>query len=159
MGTMEEALLQGHGPEMETVVVAATEPNSTSVWVSSLVASYLSCRSGDELADGGHMIVPSTGQVMGLMSSTSFAPSSANDRPGNAHMTPLTWQKVKIITMNRSGTRLNMEETFYRVSVEGNLYRLTRPTPRESMSGAKRLWAELLHNYMSLCEKVGDAAL
>ncbi len=64
MGSMEEALLQDHGPEMETVGAGATEPSSTGTWVRSLVAACLSCRAGDELADGGHMIVPSIGQVM-----------------------------------------------------------------------------------------------
>lgn len=64
MGTMEEALPQDHGSEMEVTVMAATETGSTGVWFRSLVAACLSCRSGDELTDGGHMIVPSIGQVM-----------------------------------------------------------------------------------------------
>lgn len=64
IGTREDALLQDHGPEMETTVTAGTEPSRIGVWLKSLVAACLSCRSGDELADGGHMIVPSIGQVM-----------------------------------------------------------------------------------------------
>lgn len=64
MGTMEEALLQDHGPAMETVVMTVTEPISIGVWSRSLVATCLCCRAGDELADGGHIIVPSIGQVM-----------------------------------------------------------------------------------------------
>ncbi len=64
IGTMEEALLQDQGPEIETMVTATTEPSGTGVWFRSLVASCLSCRSGDEPADGGHMIVPSIGQAM-----------------------------------------------------------------------------------------------
>lgn len=64
MGTMEEALLQDHGPAMETVVMTVTEPIITGAWVRSLVVACLSCRVGDELADGGHIIVPSIRQVM-----------------------------------------------------------------------------------------------
>ncbi|MBX3325446.1 MAG: hypothetical protein U0223_10620 [Nitrospira sp.] len=64
MGTMEEALLQDHGLEMETAMTTAVEPIDTGVLSRSLVVACLSCRAGDELADGGHMIVPSIGQVM-----------------------------------------------------------------------------------------------
>ena len=67
MGTMEEALFPDHDPEMETAVTsatAATEPNSIGVWFRSPVSTCLSCRSGDELADGGHMSVPSIRQGM-----------------------------------------------------------------------------------------------
>ena len=64
MGTMEEALPQDHGSEMEVTVTVATETGSTGVWLRSLAAGCLRCRSGDELAEGGHMIVPSIGQVM-----------------------------------------------------------------------------------------------
>lgn len=102
MGTMEEALLQDHSPVMETAVTVATEPSRTGVWFRSLVASCLSCRSGDELADGGHMIVQSIGQVMRLMSSASFATSSANVRSGTAHIGPMIWQKAKTRTVKRT---------------------------------------------------------
>lgn len=64
MGTMEESLLQGHGPEMETVGAGTTESSSTGVWFRLVVSTCLSCRAGDGLADGGHIIVPSIGQVM-----------------------------------------------------------------------------------------------
>lgn len=67
MGTMEEALFQDHGREMKTAVTGATattEPNSIGVWFRSPASACLSCRSGDELADGGHMNVPSIRQVM-----------------------------------------------------------------------------------------------
>lgn len=64
MGTMEEALLQDHGPTMETVVMTVTEPISTGVWFRLVVSTCLSCRAGDDLADGGHITVPSIGQVM-----------------------------------------------------------------------------------------------
>lgn len=64
MGTMEEALLQDHGSEMETAITASVGPDSISVWLRSLAAGCLRCRSGDEVADGGHIIVPSIGQVM-----------------------------------------------------------------------------------------------
>jgi hypothetical protein len=52
-----------------------------------------SWRSGDEVIDGGHMIVPSIGQA--IRSSTKVAVSSATDRPGKVHIDPNTWQKVK----------------------------------------------------------------
>jgi hypothetical protein len=45
-------------------------------------------RSGDEVIDGGHMIVPSIGQAM--LSSTKMAVSSATDRSGKAHIIPTT---------------------------------------------------------------------
>ncbi len=90
MGTMEEALLQDHGSEIEVTVTAATKTGSTGVWFRSLVTTCLSCRSGDELTDGGHMMVPSMGQAIYLISSASFATSSTNDRSGTVHMVPLT---------------------------------------------------------------------
>lgn len=95
MGTMEEALLQDHGTEMEIAVMVATEPSSTGVWSKSLASACLSCRSGDDMADGGHMIVPSIGHSMPLMSSANCAPSFDTDRFGSAHMVPMTWQRAK----------------------------------------------------------------
>lgn len=61
---MEEARLQDHDLEMETAMTTAVAPIDTGVLSRSLVIAYLSCRVGDELTDGGHMIVPSIGQVM-----------------------------------------------------------------------------------------------
>ncbi|MBS0154661.1 MAG: hypothetical protein JSS38_08720 [Nitrospira sp.] len=45
-------------------MTTAVAPIDTGVLSRSLVIAYLSCRVGDELTDGGHMIVPSIGQVM-----------------------------------------------------------------------------------------------
>ncbi len=64
MGTMEEARLQDHDLEMETTMTTAVAPIDTGILFRSLVIACLSCRAGDELTDGGHMIVPSIGQVM-----------------------------------------------------------------------------------------------
>lgn len=48
----------------------------------------LTWRSGDEVIDGGHMIVPSMGQAM--CSSTMVVASSAIDRSGKVHIDPIT---------------------------------------------------------------------
>ena len=48
----------------------------------------LSWRSGDEVSNGGHMIVPSMGQAM--CSSTIVVTSSAIDRSGKVHIDPIT---------------------------------------------------------------------
>lgn len=45
-------------------------------------------RSGDEVADGGHMVVPSIGQV--ITSSTSADSSSAAEISGKTHIAPIT---------------------------------------------------------------------
>lgn len=89
IGTISEAEPQHHGTEVGKAVTVATGPNSTGVWFRSMATKSLSCRSGDDTADCGHMLVPSIGQAISLMSSASCAPSFANDRSGNAHMTPM----------------------------------------------------------------------
>ncbi len=48
----------------------------------------LSWRSGDEMIDGGHMIVPSMGQAM--RSSTMVVAASAIDRSDMVHIDPIT---------------------------------------------------------------------
>ncbi|GAB1723794.1 MAG: hypothetical protein NTNFB01_26900 [Nitrospira sp.] len=48
----------------------------------------LSWRSGDEVSDGGHMIVPSMGQAM--CSSTKVVVSPAIDRSGKVHIERIT---------------------------------------------------------------------
>lgn len=58
-----------------------------------MAAPFFTWRSGDDVADGGHMLVPSMGQA--IPSSTSSVAPSAIERSGNAHTTPITWHKVK----------------------------------------------------------------
>ncbi len=64
MGTSSEAELQDQGSEAGNAVTAETEPNRTGVWFRSMVPDCLNCRSGDDTADDGHMIVPSMGQAI-----------------------------------------------------------------------------------------------
>jgi len=89
MGTSSEAELQRHGTQMGKTVRAATGPNSTGVWIKSTASECLSCRSGDDMADGGHMIVPSIGQVMWIISTANCASSVAIDTSGTVHIVPM----------------------------------------------------------------------
>jgi len=57
---------------------------------------FLAWRSGDDVADGGHMAFPSIGQAMS--SSTNSVAPSATERSGNAHIAPITWQKANTST-------------------------------------------------------------
>jgi len=58
-----------------------------------MLALFFTWRIGDEVADGGHIIVTSIGQV--IPSSTKMAVSSATERSGNGQTVPITWHKVK----------------------------------------------------------------
>lgn len=86
MGTNSEAELQDKDSNVEETVDAVTGLSSTAIGFTSMVASCLSCRSGDDTADGGHMRVPSIGQALWFISSASRAASSAKDRSGTAHI-------------------------------------------------------------------------
>ena len=102
MGTMEDALLRDHGPQMEAAVTVATDLSGTGVWFRSVVASCLSCRSGDAVADGGHIIVLSIWQDMSFMSAASCTFSLTIGRSGNTHMVPVIWQKANNNTKTTS---------------------------------------------------------
>jgi hypothetical protein len=58
-----------------------------------MAAPFFTWRSGDDVADGGHMLVPSMGQS--IPSPTSSAAPSIDERSGDIHIIPITWHKVK----------------------------------------------------------------
>ena len=88
MGTNSEAELQDEDSNVEETVDAVTGLSSAAFGFTSMVASCLSCRSGDDTADGGHMRVPSMGQAIWFISSTNCAASSANHRSSTVHIVP-----------------------------------------------------------------------
>lgn len=67
MGTMEKTLLHDHSVGMGTVPRIAIVFTRSGAWSKSIAAACLSCRSGHDVADGGHMIVPSIGQAISVM--------------------------------------------------------------------------------------------
>ncbi len=46
------------------------------------------------MSEDGHMMVPSIGQAMWLISSASRAVSSANDKSCTVHIDPTIWQRA-----------------------------------------------------------------
>jgi hypothetical protein len=53
-----------------------------------MVSPIFIWRSGEEVSDGGHLIVPSIGQTM--LSSTNVTASVVIERSGKAHIVPTT---------------------------------------------------------------------
>ena len=90
MGTNSEAEHQDENSKVEETVDAVTGLSSAAFGFTSMVASCLSCRSGDDTADGGHMRVPSMGQAIWFISSANCVASPANDRSGTVHIVPMT---------------------------------------------------------------------
>lgn len=95
-GAREKSLLQDHcgsadkfGETLKTLGIA-------DLWSASVDKPFFAWRSGDDVADGGHMAFPSIGQAMS--SSTNSVASSATKRSGNAHIAPITWQKANTST-------------------------------------------------------------
>ncbi len=88
-GTIEQTCLQeqcvgagksvGTAAELSKIVAGATS-------ITTMLC--LSWRSGDEVSNGGHMVVPSMGQAM--CSSTMAAASSVIDRSDKVHIDPIT---------------------------------------------------------------------
>lgn len=89
MGTNPDAELQHEDSNVEETVDAVTGLRSAAIGFTSMVASCLSCRSGDDTADGGHMRVPSMGQALWFISSANCVASPANDRSGTVHIVPM----------------------------------------------------------------------
>ena len=95
-GTRKKSLLQDHcrsADEFEAMLMTLGTANVSSA---SVATPFFTWRSGDDVADGGHMAVPSIGQA--ISSSTSSIAPSATERSGNAHITPITWQKANTST-------------------------------------------------------------
>lgn len=94
MGTRENTLLHDHMIDGRGQA-GGTAPGLSRIGASSTstASSLLTSRSRDDVAEGGHMIVPSIGQRAEASDKT--ACSAANMRSGTAHMIPITWQKVK----------------------------------------------------------------
>ena len=86
---MEQTLLQEHCVETDKPVSPSPGLSNIVAGVTSLTTALcLIWRSGDEVMDGGHMIVPSIGQA--LCSSTKVVTSSAIDRSDKVHIEPIT---------------------------------------------------------------------
>jgi hypothetical protein len=64
-----------------------------------MATPFFTWRSGDDVAEGGHMLVPSMGQA--IPSSTSSVAPAATERSGNAHTAPITWHNVKKSTREK----------------------------------------------------------
>ncbi|TKS61214.1 MAG: hypothetical protein EWM72_00701 [Nitrospira sp.] len=77
IGTMEYGLLSDHRVWTEKAGSTAPALSMIGPWSRSLAASFFTWRSGDDMADGGHIIVPSIGHVIPVVSSASHATSSA----------------------------------------------------------------------------------
>lgn len=88
MGTIGHALLQDHRVGIKGAETAVAETNTVGAWSLSSVRVYLTWRSGDDVADGGHMIVPSMGQTIPSWDKILSSPAIA--RSGMAHITPMT---------------------------------------------------------------------
>lgn len=87
MGINSEAEVQDENSEVGGTADASTGLSRTGGF-RSVVVACLSCRSGDDTAESGHMMVPSMGQAICFISSVNRAASSANDRSGTVHMVP-----------------------------------------------------------------------
>lgn len=93
-GAMDRTLLQAHGIGMAAADRIAA--GTAGVRSGSMAAACLNWRSGDDVADGGHMIPPSIGQAIPPIASASLTDAAAGDRSGIAHIVPRTWQKTKL---------------------------------------------------------------
>ena len=87
MGINSEAEFQDEDSKVEETVGIVTRLSRTAGF-RSVVVACLSCRSGDDTAETGHMMVPTMGQAICFISSVNRAASSANDRSGTVHMVP-----------------------------------------------------------------------
>ena len=96
-GKMEYGLLRDHRVWTEEAGSTAAGLNMICPWSIAIAAPFFTWRSGDDVADCGHMMVPSIGQVIPAVSSASHAISSATEKSGKAHIDPITGQKVKKI--------------------------------------------------------------
>ncbi|WP_145976243.1 hypothetical protein [Nitrospira moscoviensis] len=85
---MEKALLQDHADGTEGAPWITGRPATIGVRSRSTASPLFIWRSGEEVSDGGHMIVPSIGQTM--LSSTNVTASVAIERSGKAHIVPIT---------------------------------------------------------------------
>jgi hypothetical protein len=95
-GAREKSLRQDHcssTDEFEGILITL---GIADLWSASVDKPFFAWRSGDDIADGGHMVVPSIGQAM--FSSTNSVAPSAIERSGNAHIAPITWQKANTST-------------------------------------------------------------
>lgn len=100
MGTMEKALLQDHGDGPEGAFRTGVGLSTIGAWSISTIPPLFTWRSGEDVSDGGHMIVPSIGHPMPSPTSATASPATA--RPGMAHIVPITWHRIK----NKSSDRL-----------------------------------------------------
>lgn len=87
-GTMETALLHEHRVWTARDVRSVEGLRRSVAQSTSATELCFPWRSGDEVADGGHIVVPSIGQV--ITSSTSAAVSSAREMSGKRHIVPIT---------------------------------------------------------------------
>lgn len=95
-GTSKKSLLQDHCGSADGVCGILITLGTADLWSASAATSFFTWRSGDDVADGGHMVVPSIGQA--ISSSTNSVAPSATERSGNAHIAPITWQKANTST-------------------------------------------------------------
>lgn len=90
IGTMEYGLLPDHRVWSEEAGSTAAEPNMSGPWSIAIAAPFFTWRSGNDVADGGHIIVPAIGQVIPAVSFANHAISSATERSGKTHIVMLT---------------------------------------------------------------------
>lgn len=95
-GAREKSLLQDHCGSADKFGETLITLGIADLWSASVDKPFFAWRSGDDVADGGHMAFPSIGQAMS--SSTNSVAPSATERSGNAHIAPITWQKANTST-------------------------------------------------------------
>lgn len=87
-GTREKSLLQDHCGSTEGFVKILRTLGTADVRSASATVPFFTWRSGDDVAAGGHITVPSIGQNIPF--STSNAAPSVTEKSGNAHIVPVT---------------------------------------------------------------------
>lgn len=87
-GTMEKTLLQDHGVGVIVLLRRLTRLGRMEASSGSRATPDFSCRSGDEMAEGGHIIVASIGHC--IFSSMNIVICRADAASGNTHMVPMT---------------------------------------------------------------------
>ena len=92
----EQSLLQDHCGSVDKIGGTFIALDIVDLWSASVDKPFFAWRSGDDVADGGHMAFPSIGQAM--PSSTNSVVPSAIEISGNAHIAPITWQKANTST-------------------------------------------------------------
>jgi hypothetical protein len=95
-GTRRKSLLQDHCGSADEFGGILITLGTADVWSGPATSPFFIWRSGDDVADGGHMVVPSIGQA--ISSSTNSVTPSATERSDNAHIAPITWQKANTST-------------------------------------------------------------